>query len=241
MGISQASCPKAAEQGYPNTPPCHHLLLGLWSAPGTATHALGMSSQEGSARGCPGALVCLPFSLRRKLYRSIALPCSGPVSCSILPGLPCFFLLPSPCPTAVRPCLHFCLLPSFLSLHPPRARSLLHPPREATSRAKVSCCQVAACPAWGSGSAGPPCRPPPGSLLSAASPGEPAVCCSRSGEGCSPTSESSFPLGGPPAHPFCCGPGAGQTPLCLVPPFPESLRVCWLPAPARRILFLPLR
>lgn len=43
---------------------------------------------------------------------------SSPVSCSILPGLPCFFLPPSPCPIALRPCLHFCLLPSFLSLPP---------------------------------------------------------------------------------------------------------------------------
>lgn len=82
---------------------------------------------------CPGVFICLPFSLRRKHYLTIAQPRSSPVSCSILPGLPCFFLLPSPCPTAVRPCLHFCLLLSFLSLYPPRTRSLLHPPREATS------------------------------------------------------------------------------------------------------------
>lgn len=125
-GISQASCPEAAQHGYVQHPTALPPALGTLVCTGTATHALGTRHhvipkhpKEGSTSVCLGVFICLPFSLRRKHYLTIALPCSSPVSCSILPGLPCFFLLPSPCPTTVRPCLHFCLLPSFLSLHPP--------------------------------------------------------------------------------------------------------------------------
>lgn len=184
--------------------------------------------------------ICLPLSLRRKHYLTIALPRSSPVSCSILPGLPCVFLLPSPCPMAVRPCLHFCLLPSSLSLSTPRARSLLHPPREATSRAKVSLCQVATCPAWGSGSAGATLQT--SSRISAVSslpwPQGSGCLLLSLGRGMLPHIRglvSPWPAAGPPflllaRHRFVWS-----------PPFPESLRVCWLPAPAWRILFLPLR
>lgn len=97
-----------------------HALTWFWTV--LCHHVIPQHPKEGSASAC------------RSVYLSAALPGqeavshhrparSSPVSCSILPGLPCFFLLPSPCPTAVRPCLHFCLLPSFLSLPvPPRAR-----------------------------------------------------------------------------------------------------------------------
>ena len=122
QGISQASCPEAAEQGCTLCPTMLPPAFRTLACRGTATQALGTCHhvipkhpKEGSTSACLGVFICLPFSLRRKHYLTIALPHSSPVSCSILPGLPCFFLLPSPCSTAVRPCLHFCLLPSFLS------------------------------------------------------------------------------------------------------------------------------
>lgn len=79
------------------------------------------------------------------------------------------------------------------------------------------------------------CQQPP------QAPGEPAVCCSRSGEGCSRTSESLLPLGGAMGPPLLLLARGWPDAALFGPPFPESLQVCWLPAPAWRILFLPLR
>lgn len=59
-------------------------------------------------------------------------------------------------------------------------------------------------------------------------------------DGCSGTSEGWFPLGG--RRPTLSAAGQGWPDAALFgPPFPGLLRVCWLPAPAPRILFLPLR
>lgn len=58
--------------------------------------------------------------------------CSSPVSCSILPGLPCFFLPPLPLPHSSQAMFAF-LSPAVFPLPPPDARSPLHPPQEAAS------------------------------------------------------------------------------------------------------------
>lgn len=116
---------------------CLHPKCCCRDCTGTATHAPGTchhipaASQRPSPSARLGVFICLPFSLS-PLQEALShhRPArSGPVSCSILPGLPCFFLLPSPCPLALRPCLRFCLLPPFLSLPPVLAPYSILPER----------------------------------------------------------------------------------------------------------------
>lgn len=126
--------PWAAKHGYTQCLTMLSPVFGTLLCPRVLPPRHPKASQSGVSELQSGSVylsAVLPWQEALSHHRPAR---SSPVSCSILPGLPCFFLLPSPCPTAVRPCLHFCLLPSFLSLPvPPRARSLLHPPREAPS------------------------------------------------------------------------------------------------------------
>lgn len=127
--------PWAAKHGYTQCLTMLSPVFGTLRCPRVLPPRHPKASQSGVSERLSGSVylsAVLPWQEALSHHRPAR---SSPVSCSILPGLPCFFLLPSPCPTAVRPCLHFCLLPSFLSLPvpPPPARSLLHPPREAPS------------------------------------------------------------------------------------------------------------
>lgn len=174
----------------------------------------------------------------------------SPSPCSLQPGFllhPARFTLlfppPLPLPHGCQAMFAF-LSPAVFPL-PARAppRSLpLHPPRAAPSRAKVSPCQVATCPAGGSGSAGATLQTSSRICAVSSLPGSQGSACSLPSlqPGMLRHIRGRFPLGG--CRPTLSAAGQpAQTRLCSVPPFPGSLRVCWLPAPARRILFLPLR
>lgn len=218
--ISQPSCPR--QHGVPTSKAKRAAVGTALARPptpwGPATTSRGpAASQRPPPSARLGVFICLPLSLspRRKHYLTITLlaPARFPApSCQVYPA---FSSSPPPAPRSLA--MFAFLSPAAFPLPPPGARSLLHPPREAASRAKVSLCQVPHVRPGAAGQPGPPCRPPPGSLLSAASPrpGGAAVCCSGSARDAPAHQRARFPSQ-PPAHPFCCWPGAGQTLLCLV-------------------------
>lgn len=111
----------AAKHGYT---PRSHLFLGLCSAPGTCHHVIPKHPKEGSASACLGVFICLPFSLGRKHYLTIALlaPARFPApSCQVYPAfssspppaprlsghvcisVSCRLSSPCPCPPALAP------------------------------------------------------------------------------------------------------------------------------------------
>lgn len=139
QGISQASCPEVAQHGYIRHPTMLPPAFGTPVCVGTATYALGTCRhvipkhpKEGSTSACLGVFICLPFSARRKP--------SHHRPASLQPGFllhPARFTLlfppPLPLPRDCQAMFAF-LSPAVFPLPtPPRARSLLHPPREATS------------------------------------------------------------------------------------------------------------
>lgn len=139
QGISQASCPEAAEHGYTQCLTMLPPAFGTLVCTGTVTHAL---------RTCHHVIPKHPIEgstrLSGSVYLSAVLPPQEALShhrpASLQPGFllhPARFTLlfppPLPLPHGCQAMFAF-LSPAVFPLPtPPRARSLLHPPREATS------------------------------------------------------------------------------------------------------------
>lgn len=196
------------QHGSTQTAMCHCFRHPAWAQPPTCQEWLPRCALQHPHHT---VFICLPLS-------------SPPAGSTISPSpcllQPCFLLHParftllfppppSPCPIALRPCLHFCLLPSFLSL-PPMLVPYSILPKRLRPEPKLASVRY---PASG-----------PGQRVSRGHPADllQDLCCQQ--PPCAPGERLFAALAGPEMllHITACFPtsppfAAGQTVLCLVP------------------------